>query len=349
VTLLLTSHLLFGAVLVLALAFHRHRAAQVGVVLWLMFVGIGEAASRPAQAALHFGPWLLLASAAVPEARMLSRRHGLFVIALGGLLAMTLTAPLELFERVQALALAPLPGFAPVATVALVFAAALVCGVRWFVRGQPVEFALSLALLLAAYGCLAGAQFPPWFASAAASALAGIVWASYLMAFVDPLTGLPNRRALDETLARLSGNYTLAMIDIDHFKSFNDTWGHDAGDRVLRSVARGLRRHAGGRAFRYGGEEFCVVYPGSDPGKAATRLDQARERIGAARILIPARKRAGPANDGIRREPKAVSVTVSAGCAARDGERRGAGAVLKAADEALYSAKRRGRNRVVRG
>lgn len=344
-TLLLTSHLLFGAAVALALAFHRHRAAQVAMVLWLMFAGLGDPATRPHQAALAFAPWLLLASAAVPEARMLSRRHALFALLVAGLLALTLTAPPELFARVQSLALAPLPRLASVATVPLLFVAALLCGVRWFLRGQPVEFALCLGLLLAAYGCLAGERFPPWFAAAAASALAGTVWASYLMAFVDPLTGLPNRRALDETLSRLSGSFTLAMVDIDHFKSFNDSWGHDAGDIVLRAVGRGLRRHAGGRTFRYGGEEFCVVYGSGDDRKAADCLDRARERVGAARILIP-RKRAA---DGSRRDPKAVSVTVSAGCAARAGERRTAAQVLKAADEALYSAKRRGRNKVVRG
>jgi diguanylate cyclase (GGDEF)-like protein len=344
VTLLLASHLLFGAAVVLALAFHRHRAAQVGMVLWLMFGGIGDPSSRVHQAAIGFGPWLLLASAAIPEARMLSRRHALFALLLAGLVALTLSAPQQLFTMIRSLALAPLPGGLPGSGV-LLFLAAFACGLRWFLRGQPVEFALCLGLLLAAYGGLAGEQFMPWYAAAAASTLGGIVWASYLMAFVDPLTGLPNRRALDETLSRLSGDYTLAMVDIDHFKSFNDSWGHDAGDIVLRAVGRGLRRHAGGRTFRYGGEEFCVVFANGDDSKAAACLDEARERVGAARILIPLK----PGSDGMRREPKAVSVTVSAGCASRSDERRTAARVLKAADEALYSAKRRGRNRVVRG
>ena len=71
-------------------------------------------------------------------------------------------------------------------------------------------------------------------ALAGAGGLLTVLYASYRMAFVDALSGLPNRRALDETLARLTGDYALAMVDVDHFKSFNDTHGHDAGDTVLR-------------------------------------------------------------------------------------------------------------------
>ena len=84
------------------------------------------------------------------------------------------------------------------------------------------------------------------------------------MAYDDELTGLPARRALNEALTRLRGVYTVAMVDIDHFKRFNDEHGHDVGDQLLRMVgARVGEVRGGGRAFRYGGEEFAVLFPGS--------------------------------------------------------------------------------------
>jgi diguanylate cyclase (GGDEF)-like protein len=168
------------------------------------------------------------------------------------------------------------------------------------------------------------------------------------MAFIDTLTGLPNRRALDETLARLSGNYALAMIDIDHFKGFNDTYGHAAGDVVLREVAQTLRRNAGGQAFRYGGEEFCVVYEGRASEKPALPLEQARKAVGRHRIEVPAPapKRA-PRGKAGKPAMKEVAVTISAGCAQRNAQRRSTDEVMKAADQALYKAKDKGRNKVV--
>jgi diguanylate cyclase (GGDEF)-like protein len=99
-------------------------------------------------------------------------------------------------------------------------------------------------------------------ALAGASAVIGILHASYRMAFVDGLAGLPNRRSLDEALARISGDFALAMVDIDHFKHFNDKYGHAIGDRALRAVAARLRNLRGVRAFRYGGEEFCCCGAG---------------------------------------------------------------------------------------
>lgn len=90
--------------------------------------------------------------------------------------------------------------------------------------------------------------------------LAATLQESFHMAFGDELTGLPGRRAFNETLKRATGTYSIAMIDVDHFKKFNDTHGHDTGDDVLKLVASRLSRVGdGGRAFRYGGEEFAVV------------------------------------------------------------------------------------------
>jgi diguanylate cyclase (GGDEF)-like protein len=86
---------------------------------------------------------------------------------------------------------------------------------------------------------------------------------SYRMAFHDELTGLPGRRALNERLMGLDDHYAIAMIDVDHFKLFNDSWGHEVGDQVLKLVASRLQRvGGGGRAYRYGGEEFTIVFAG---------------------------------------------------------------------------------------
>jgi GGDEF domain-containing protein len=86
---------------------------------------------------------------------------------------------------------------------------------------------------------------------------------AYQMAFRDELTGLPGRRALNERLQRLGRTYVIAMADVDHFKKFNDTHGHDVGDQVLRLVASQLRQiGGGGKAYRYGSEEFTLVFPG---------------------------------------------------------------------------------------
>lgn len=81
------------------------------------------------------------------------------------------------------------------------------------------------------------------------------------MAYQDELTSLPGRRALKEYLLKLGSEYTIAMFDIDHFKKFNDTHGHDVGDQVLRMVASKLATVSGrGKSFRYGGEEFTLVF-----------------------------------------------------------------------------------------
>ena len=81
--------------------------------------------------------------------------------------------------------------------------------------------------------------------------------------YIDELTDIPNRRALDESLATIDGIYCIAMIDIDHFKKFNDTYGHDIGDQVLQMVAARIKQSvSAGKAYRYGGEEFSILFPG---------------------------------------------------------------------------------------
>lgn len=180
--------------------------------------------------------------------------------------------------------------------------------------------------------------------------VAALAHETYQMAFRDELTGLPSRRALNERLQRLGRDYVIAMADVDHFKKFNDTHGHDVGDQVLRLVASQLRKvGGGGRAYRYGGEEFTLLFPGRTLEQCQPHLDTVRQAIEQYRMQLRD-PNSRPTSDKQGRQRRAgkgaaqVSVTVSIGLAERDEQQRSPQEVIKAADEALYSAKAAGRN-----
>jgi GGDEF domain-containing protein len=175
---------------------------------------------------------------------------------------------------------------------------------------------------------------------------------SHRLAFRDTLTGLPGRRALEERLRSLGSRYAIAMVDVDHFKKFNDTHGHDVGDQVLRLVAARLAEVGGGGiAFRYGGEEFSVLFPGSSLAAALPHLQAIRASIEGYRMAVRAPGRPRNPEYGEKRRgegspEKHLSVTVSIGASGPGAELRSPAQVVKAADEALYRAKQGGRNRV---
>lgn len=197
---------------------------------------------------------------------------------------------------------------------------------------------------------------PYWYAlfmSCAALILCvAILLDSYHMAYRDELTGLSSRRALNQYLLSLGRKYTIAMLDVDHFKKFNDTHGHDVGDQVLKLVARKIACvTGGGRGFRYGGEEFTVIFPRKTPEQAMPHLEALREDIAAYEMNLRGRDR--PRSDrngkaskkrGATRHGEALSVTISIGVADRHGDLKRPEQVIKAADEALYRAKKKGRN-----
>ena len=169
------------------------------------------------------------------------------------------------------------------------------------------------------------------------------------MAYDDDLTGLPARRALNEALTRLRGVYTVAMVDIDHFKRFNDEHGHDVGDQILRMVgARVGEVRGGGRAFRYGGEEFAVLFPGKSVAQTHEHLEELRRAIEAAPFTLrsPSRPHRRPESPPAAGPRQRIIVTVSIGVAGSNGLARKPEDIVQAADEALYRAKQAGRNQV---
>lgn len=194
-----------------------------------------------------------------------------------------------------------------------------------------------------------------WFMMAAgAILLVSLLQESHRLAFRDELTGLPSRRALEERLHGLGPAHTIAMVDIDHFKKFNDTHGHATGDQVLKLVAARLAEtEGGGTAYRYGGEEFCLLFSERTLDEALPQIENIRARIAAYRMAVRSDDRPKDAETGTRlrhmRTPEmTLSVTVSIGVAEADSARATPAQVLRAADKALYRAKEAGRNRVSR-
>jgi diguanylate cyclase (GGDEF)-like protein len=195
----------------------------------------------------------------------------------------------------------------------------------------------------------AGSGQELWLATAGLILVVAVIEASYMMAYRDGLTELPGRRALNEALPRLSGQFTVAMVDVDHFKRFNDTYGHDAGDHVLRLVAARLAQApGGGTAYRYGGEEFALVFPGKGQDDCLPHLEELRETVETSRFTMRRRfrPRVKPKADKGKKTRQAITITVSIGVAERNHRNSSPDQVVQAADKALYRAKEAGRNRV---
>ncbi|WP_246840496.1 GGDEF domain-containing protein [Lacimicrobium sp. SS2-24] len=181
--------------------------------------------------------------------------------------------------------------------------------------------------------------------------LTAVIIDSHNMAFKDELTTIPSRRALMQYVQTLGTRYVVAMADIDHFKSFNDSYGHDVGDQVLKLVASKLQKvSGGGKAFRYGGEEFTLLFPRKSVHQVLPHLEQLREDIAAYTMVIrahdrPVKKSAKKTNPHRRASvQKKVNVSCSFGVASRSRLHSQFSAVLKLADQALYDAKKAGRN-----
>ena len=309
------------------------------------------------------------------------------------------TAPIALFLFVQSVTVAvlcrgaeglPLPARAhhaaasaswPVYVWVALITAGIFLLVRFLLTRKPVDGALlwSLCAFSLSLRFIGTSRISTMYTATACAILAAaIVENSYLLAYHDELTSLPSRRAFNDALLRLQDPYAIAAVDVDHFKRFNDTYGHDAGDQVLRLVAANLSRvTGGGQAYRCGGEEFSILFPGKDVSEVVEHLERLRKKIEALEFRLRTedrrqssrpphqpsgdrrsqerrnarvRKRTRP-GDAIRQlansKPAApISVTVSIGVAASTEEKPYPDLVIDAADKALYRAKANGRNRL---
>ncbi|HTY83645.1 MAG TPA: GGDEF domain-containing protein [Silvibacterium sp.] len=380
----------------LAWRFHSSRTFLALLVLFL---------AREAET-LFLSPAAMHGDAALTAVEVLALLAPLNLIAIAlmheGSITVSSVGPIGLFLFVQSVMYAvvfrggamPAPVHArshhPLQTIAwpayiwfVLAAAGLFLLLRFLFTRKPIDSAFLWCLGAATLSLyfVANAPVSAAYALTAAAILAlSIIENSYLLAYHDELTTLPSRRAFNDALLRLREPYAIAVVDIDHFKRFNDTYGHETGDQVLRLVAANLSRvTGGGESYRCGGEEFTILFPGKTMAEVFDHLEQLRGKIqtaefrlrGTDRRHIPPgaeRRRAAAGSverrtterrdrqvrqrarsrQPIRLSPETlaagISVTVSIGAAGSDG--RPADYVLQAADKALYRAKAKGRNRV---
>jgi diguanylate cyclase (GGDEF)-like protein len=237
--------------------------------------------------------------------------------------------------------------------ILLVLIFLVMLAVSLMVKRSPIETGFLAALVGIIIACLHSndaTAFRLYLGASVLILVISVIQDSHRMAYRDELTGLPGRRALNEYLMGLGRCYTIAMLDVDHFKKFNDTYGHDVGDQVLKMVGSRMREvSGGGKPFRYGGEEFSVIFPGKSLEKTTPYLEALRESIAAYKMQIRGKGRPKKSKEGrkmrsARGGGKSVSVTISIGVAQRDGDARTPESVIKQADKALYKAKKKGRN-----
>ena len=365
----------FGIGLLLAWRFGRSRVSAVLVGLTLLnhlpASGFGEGtAGSPSEAG---GIILLVLIAALS----VFKDHGVFSrlgivqpliaaagVSVGWAFIGRSGASSWVWQPILSGGLAPWSGLAD-ATVVVGIASltlTLAMGAR---RDHPMEKGLFWVLItiLVALAHGAGSDGLTFYLMVAGLILHVVVLeTSHAMAFRDELTGLPARRSLWRELDSAGRLYAVGMVDIDHFKKFNDQHGHDIGDQVLRLVGSCLGKvTGGGRAFRYGGEEFAIVFPAKDRDHAYGHLEVLRKTIEETEFTVRRmvrRRRASEATKTKKTTTKKttkkkrptikLSVTVSIGVAERSKKNSTDEEVVKAADQALYQAKKKGRNRVAR-
>jgi diguanylate cyclase (GGDEF)-like protein len=360
------SWVIFGAGILLGWRFKRSQLVVALAVLFAaeraiaFFPVVGPSASVGAIvfAAVALLLPLNLAAIAWLSERTMSTWQGRLVegailiqpLAIALLLRPELSAVAQALEQEIVIGGVRLTRIPALALVAFVVAIALT-GLRFVVRRTVIQASLAWALLAALLGLHGdGAASTVYLATGGLALIVSLIETSHRMAFSDELTGLPSRRALTDALMRLPDLYTVAMIDIDHFKKLNDEYGHAAGDQVLRLIGSTLTRtEGGGRPFRYGGEEFAVLFPGKSVDEAVPYVEALRETIEASSFTLRGRDRPTVRpekpvrSSGGRRK---LAITVSIGVAEPDEVGGDPDDVIRAADQALYEAKRRGRNRV---
>jgi diguanylate cyclase (GGDEF)-like protein len=347
----------------LAWRFQRSRLLFALLVLALASWGLGVHGAGPAGRVAFTGTALLLplnlAGLALLADRGILTPFGL--LRLGAIAAQVMAV--DLLRRVAPLATAHVLGHALLpaklfawTTVSQPALVAFLAGI--VITALPLVFEPNatgrgflwaiVASFLAVSARRPGPTAAIYLGTAGLILVVAVIEASYLLAYQDGLTELPARRALTEALQRLAGQYAVAMIDVDHFKRFNDEYGHDVGDQVLRMVASKLAQvQGGGRAYRYGGEEFAIIFAGKSVEETVPHLEAVREEVADATFTIRRRIRRrrtdGPKTSRRRIQ---VSITVSIGVAERNHRHANPDQVIRAADQALYLAKEAGRNRL---
>ncbi len=361
--------MIFGIGLLLAWRFDRSRVSAVLVGLALLNYlpgwGSGEASAQPPWEAGGIILLVLIAVLSVFKDHGVFSRLGIVQPLIAAALVPALIwsgrswIPSWAWQPILPGGLASWSGLSD-ATVLVGIASltlTLAMGAR---RDHPVEKGLFWVLItiLVALARGAGSDGSTFYLMVAALMLHIVVLeTSHAMAFRDELTGLPARRSLWRELDSAGRLYAIGMVDIDHFKKFNDQHGHDIGDQVLRLVGSCLGKvTGGGRAFRYGGEEFAIVFPAKDRDHAYGHLEVLRKTIEETEFTVRRmvrRRRASEATKTKKTTTKKrptikLSVTVSIGVAERSKKNSTDEEVVKAADQALYRAKKKGRNRVAR-
>ena len=356
----------FGLGFLLALRFQRSRLVFALIGLALVEWGIdrtrtGDVGRFVWQAAAVLLPLNLAAVMLMTERGIFTRtgllRTAILLAQVGGVAAAARYAPS------RASAIVGYEGFpaawftwTPLAQIPLlafvVSATLIITGL--VLQASPTGRAFLWALVAAFLG-LHSADHPVaatiYGSTAGLILVVAVIEASYLMAYQDGLTGLPARRALTEALQRMNGQFTIAMVDVDHFKKLNDRYGHDVGDQVLRMLASRLAKVSnGGRAFRYGGEEFAILFPGDSVDECLPELETLRQSVEDSKFTVRRRlqRRRKPVKgngSGAKARPQ-IAVTVSIGAAESNGGDDAPELVVEAADRALYRAKDAGRNRV---
>ncbi len=243
-------------------------------------------------------------------------------------------------------------------TIIIMILSFLFIGASTFIKNTPIKSSFLGVLIAIFFACnFAGIEssFPVYISVAGLIFTISLIQDSHNMAYLDELTGLLSRRALNENMAMLGRSYTIAMLDVDNFKKFNDTFGHDMGDQVLKMVGSRMKKvRGGGKAYRYGGEEFTVIFLRKEMKQVAIHLEELRQAIEKHKIVIrgkdrPKESKRGKKERGKKSVGRKVSVSVSIGVAERRSGLRAPDDVIKAADRALYKAKSMGRNRTVLG
>lgn len=228
----------------------------------------------------------------------------------------------------------------PIPDIAVI--AFLIVGVLLLINRRRVNrhfrlgiFCVLVVVAFAHHFYRAPLAIPIFYAAAGLIIILSVMQDYYFKAYLDELTSLPSRRSLNEEMMQLDGTYVIAMLDVDFFKKFNDTYGHDAGDDVLRLIASVMKDFKSGKSFRYGGEEFTILFPGKGLTEAMPQLEELRNAIAKRKFIVRGSGKTG--------EQK-LTITVSIGAAESTPKLANYDDVIKAADKALYRAKENGRN-----